>query len=462
MKTTVAEEFFNDKRIIEAKKLISDALNEHKKKVNTLQGPIAGLEKKYEETLAEFGKNRGGNVFYSYLGSGFGNGALVELADGSTKYDFISGIGVHYFGHSHTDLILSQIDGAIMNTTMNGNLQQNTDTSELVKIILDQANINGGGFNHCLITSSGAMANENALKIMFQKRMPAHRILAFEKCFMGRTITISQITDKEAYRVGIPKNLPVTHIPFYDSYDHEGSIKRSVKALEDAIAAHPGEYSSMTWEVIQGEAGTNIGNKEFFMALAAVLKKNNISILVDEVQSFGRLETLFAFQYFGLDKVADVITIGKMSQVCATIYREDHSPCAGTLSQTFTSSSTAIKASIFVLNEIINNKYLGKDGKINKLHNIFKNELEGIESRHADLINGPYGIGAMVAMTIYKGDMEKSKDFTKRLYTNGVLSFVAGNPGSARVRFLMPIGAVTEHDIKEVCKIIEKTLVEGK
>jgi 4-aminobutyrate aminotransferase-like enzyme len=51
--------------------------------------------------LQEFAADRGGKLFYDYIGSGIGNGPLVELADGSVKYDFITGIGVHYFGHSH-------------------------------------------------------------------------------------------------------------------------------------------------------------------------------------------------------------------------------------------------------------------------------------------------------------------------------------------------------------------------
>lgn len=460
MSKTIATEFLEDSRIKEAKRLIAEALNDHKKKINSLHGPIKGLEDSYEKTLAEFGKNRGGNLFYSYLGSGFGNGPLVELADGSTKYDFITGIGVHYFGHSHTELLLSQVDGALMNTTMNGNLQQNTDSAELVKLILGAANKNGAGFDHCLLTSSGAMANENALKIMFQKNMPASRLFAFEKCFMGRTNTIAQITDKEAYRKGLPKNLQVCHVPFYDSNNHQGSIDKAVKVITDECAAHPGEYSSMTWELIQGEGGTNIGNKKFFMAISEVLKKNKISILVDEVQTFGRTQDLYAFQYFGLDKIADIITIGKMSQVCATIYREDHKPCPGTLSQTFTSSSTAIKASLFVINELLTKDFLGENGRINKLHNVFADCLKEINKKHPDLLEGPYGIGAMVAMTIFKGDMDKSKVFTHQLYKNGVLSFVAGNPGNARVRFLMPVGVVTENDIKEVCKLIETTLLE--
>ena len=60
------------------------------------------------------------------------------------------------------------------------------------------------------------MANENALKAAFQKRFPANRVLAFEHGFAGRTLALSQVTDKPAYRKGLPETLAVDHIPFFD------------------------------------------------------------------------------------------------------------------------------------------------------------------------------------------------------------------------------------------------------
>lgn len=203
MSKTVASEYFSDPRLEEAKKLIEQALLEHSKKITTVQGAASEeLKEEYSKMLEDFAANRGGNLFYKYIGSGIGNGALVELADGSVKYDFITGIGVHYFGHSHPGVVKAQVDGAMTNTTMSGNLQQNIDSPKLFDLILDQANKYGAGFDHMFMTSSGVMAAENALKMVFQKRFPAHRVIAFEKCFMGRTLAVSQITDKAAYRVG--------------------------------------------------------------------------------------------------------------------------------------------------------------------------------------------------------------------------------------------------------------------
>ena len=459
MKDVVAPAFFNDARIEQAKKLISEALQEHSSKITEVKpGPAANKEE-YEKLLSDFSSLRGGKLFYDYLGSGIGNGALVELADGSVKYDFITGIGVHYFGHSHPGVVAAQIDGAITNTTMSGNLQQNIDSPKLFELILNQANKYGAGFDSMFMTSSGVMAAENALKMVFQKRFPAHRVVAFEKCFMGRTLSVSQITDKAAYRKGLPKSLSVDYIPFYDANNHERSIQMATKHLEWYFNRYPGEYAAMCMELVQGEGGYWVGHEEFFKAICDVCKKHNVSVIVDEVQTFMRTEELFAFQYFKLDKHADMILIGKNSQICATLYRDDHKPQPGLISQTFTSSGSAINAAYYIINEIANGGYLGKDGKINKLHERFANNLSELNKKYPDKIEGPWGIGAMIGMTVFGGDTQKSKDFTFKLFENGVLSFIAG-AAPTRVRFLIPAGAVTESDIDKACAIIEKTLCE--
>ncbi|MFT6631406.1 MAG: acetylornithine aminotransferase [Bacteriovoracaceae bacterium] len=459
MSKTVGENYFNDPRIKEAKKLLADTLKDHAKNITEVKPGNPELKEEYTKMLESFSAQRGGKLFYDYIGSGIGNGSLVELADGSVKYDFITGIGVHYFGHSHQGVIKAQVDGAITNTTMSGNLQQNTDSPKLFNLILEQANKYGAGFDHLFMTSSGVMTAENSLKMVFQKRSPAHRVIAFEKCFMGRTLAVSQITDKAAYRKGLPQTLSVDYIPFYDANDHQGSIDKAVGLLRQYFNRYPGEYAAICMELIQGEGGYWVGNTEFFKAIIEECKKNNVSVIIDEVQTFMRTKEMFAFQYFGLDKDVDMVNIGKNSQVCATIYRNDHKPQPGLISQTFTSSGSAINAAYYIINEVANKNYLGEDGKIEKLHMKFANNLDKLAQKYPTQIEGPWGLGTMIGMTLFGGDLQKSKDFTFKLFDNGVLSFIAGS-APTRVRFLVPAGAANEDDIDKVCELIEKTLKE--
>jgi acetylornithine/N-succinyldiaminopimelate aminotransferase len=460
MAKTVADGFFNDPRLVEAKKLITEALGEHSSKITGVKPGNPELKESYDALLKKMADYRGGALFYNYLGSGIGNGPFVELADGSVKYDFITGIGVHYMGHSHPGVINAQINGAISNTVMNGHLQQNTDTAALLELISKEACKYGSAVKNVFLSTSGAMANENAFKIIFQKRFPANRFFAFEKCFAGRTLGMAWVTDKAAYRQGLPKTLDVDYIPFYCESDHQGSIDLAVNAMKKYITRFPGQHAGFVMEVIQGENGSWVGNTEYFEALIKVCKDNNISVFIDEVQSFARTSELFAFQYFKLDKHADVVAVGKNSQVCATLFTDDHKPKPGLMSQTFTGSAAQIAASYYVINSIVTGGYLGENGKIQKLHAKFKSNLEKISKKHPEKLKGPYGIGAMVAMSVFNGDEAKSKAFTIKLFENGVLSFMAGGHPTTRVRFLMPVMVTEEKHIDEVCEIIDKTLNE--
>ena len=60
------------------------------------------------------------------------------------------------------------------------------------------------------------MANENALKLLFHYQPRKTRILAFEGCFIGRTLALASITDKAKYRDGLPGTLSVDYLPFFD------------------------------------------------------------------------------------------------------------------------------------------------------------------------------------------------------------------------------------------------------
>lgn len=459
MAKTVADGFFADPRLKEAKKLIQDALKEHQKQITGVKPANPELKESYDQLLKKMGEYRGGTLFFNYLGTGIGHGPLVELADGSVKYDFITGIGVHYMGHSHPGVIDAQINGAISNTVMNGHLQQNTDSAKLVELFSTQACKYGAEVKNVFLTTSGAMANENAFKMIFQKRYPAARFFSFEKCFSGRTLGMAWVTDKAAYRQGLPKTIDVDYIPFYNAEDHKGSIEKAVYAMKKAVTRFPGQHAGFIMELIQGENGSWVGHTEYFEALIAVCKENNISVLIDEVQTFGRTKELFAFQYFKLDKHVDIVAVGKNSQVCATLFKDDHKPKAGLMSQTFTGSSSQIAASNYVVNEMVNGGYLGENGKIEKLHQHFKGHLEKLAAKYPDKVQGPFGIGAMVAFTPFGGNDAKTKDFTMKLFENGVLSFMAG-AAPTRIRFLMPIMATETNHIDEVIAIIEKTLNE--
>lgn len=448
----IASHFKNDPRVLEAKRLLMEAVQSYQKSITAIRPPQSELIQSYEEILNAFHIIRGGKLYFPYLGSGWGHGPLVELLDGSIKYDMISGIGPHFWGHSYPPLIEVAIEAAFNDTIMQGHLQQNYDA-----VLLSQQLIKASGLDHCFLSSSGAMANENALKLAFQNRFPAHRVLAFEKCFMGRTLALSQITDKPAFREGLPSILPVDYIPFYHEDDPEGSTQRALQMLHKHLARYPHQHAIMCFELIQGEAGFNMGTTQFFTSLMNVLKDHNIPIFIDEIQTFGRTPQLFAYQHFKLDDFVDVVSIGKLSQVCATLFRSSLKPKAGLLSQTFTSSTIALQTSDWIIQHLQSDNFYGHEGKLVRLHARFEEHFKRLESQWPDRIRGPYGIGAMVIFTPFDGETQRVARFVQDLFQAGVISFVAGSHPT-RVRFLIPAGVMTLEDVDSVMHIVEKVL----
>jgi 4-aminobutyrate aminotransferase-like enzyme len=459
MATSRAQLLFADERIARAKELALGALKDHQRSINGIRPPDPELKQPYDACIKEFGAIRAGDLFYPFLGSGIGNGPLVELADGSVKFDFISGIGVHHWGHSHPVIVEAALVASLRDTVMQGNLQQNVESLELSRLILAGANQRGADLSHCFLSTSGAMSNENALKLIFQKKTPADRMLAFEGCFAGRSLAMAQITDRAAYREGLPTVISVDYVPFFDPTAPSASIDNARRTVENHLKRYPGRHAGMIFELVLGEGGFIPGNRDFFVSLMELLRERNVAIFVDEIQTFGRTTELFAFQHFGLDAFVDVVTIGKLSHVCATLFTPHYQPKPGLLSQTFTASSVALSAGKVIIAGLMEGGYFGPEGKNARLHAYFVKQFEELARRHPGLIAGPYGIGAMIAFTPFNGSPGKTKQFIHALFDAGVIAFYCGSDLS-RVRFLVPAGAVTVDHIDQVMEIVEKILLE--
>lgn len=452
---TVAQQLFHDPRIQQAKALLLEAMQEHRSKITDVRPADAQLKASYEQTLRTFGAARGGSLYFPYLGSGAGNGALVELADGSVKLDMISGIGVHYFGHSDPLLVSVAIDAAIRDTIMQGNLQQGVESARLAESILELAK--PSRMAHCFLTSSGAMANENAMKMLFQKQHPASRVLAFSHGFAGRTMALSQITDKAAYRSGLPATLSVDYVPFYNPDQPDMSTRHAVAVIREHLKRYPKQHAFMWMELVQGEGGFYTATRDFFLPVLNLLKEAGIPIWFDEIQTFARTTRPFAFQHFGLDEFPDVVTVGKITQVCATLFSDAIVPKPGLISQTFTASTSAIFAARAILDTLKEGTLFGENGRIMQVRRRFVSHIERIGEAHPEWIKGPFGEGAMIAFTPFDGSEPTVKKLLMALFEAGVVAFLCG-ADPYRIRFLPPVAAVTDNQIDQVCTILEQVL----
>ncbi len=452
-----AERLRQDPRVAQAEQLLLAAMHDAQKTLNAPLPPAADLKTSYQDLLERLAIARGGATYFPYLGSGIGQGPWVELADGSVKLDFIAGIGVHGMGHSHSKLLQAGLRGALQDTVMQGNLQQHVPSLEVCERLLKLATARGASLAHCLLSTSGAMANENALKIAFHNRAPADRVLALDNCFAGRSIAMAQLTDRPHYRTGVPTALAVDYIPPEDPEHSLESQNRSLAALDKHLQRHPGKYAALWLELVSGEGGYYPGSEEYFKKLIARAKADNVLIIFDEVQTFSRLSQPFAFQHFNLDPLADIVTIGKITQLCATLYREELRPQGPLLSQTFTAASSSIEAALVVLDELKHSGCFGPDGWNMQRHAYFAKRLQALTRKHPGKIAGPHGCGMMIAFTPGDGSSKGANDLVLAMFEAGLMGFVAGN-NPARVRFLPPPVITTEEHIDAAIEILDRVL----
>ncbi len=446
-----------DPRIAEAKELLAAVLRDHSSTIDAVRPPKPELVAQYKAELDRLAVARGGAPYFPYISSGLGNGPFVELGDGSVKLDFIVGIGVHGMGHSHPAMLEATVDAGLEDTVMQGNLQTNSPSLAMCEKLLGLANQSGAKLDHCLLSTSGAMANENALKIAFHNRFPASRVICMDNCFAGRSLALAQLTDRPAYRAGLPKTLDVDFIPMYHPADPVGTTRGAIEMLKKLIARHPGEYACIWLELVAGEGGYYPGTKPYFEELCKICHQNNILVIFDEIQTFSRLSKPFSFQHFELDAYADLVTLGKITQVCATLYGDKLKPKGPVLSQTFTGATASIRCGLAVLDALETNECFGANGWNVRRHNYFQGKLEQLAQKYPGKLSGPYGEGMMIAFTPGNGGADEAKDMLMKLYDLGLMGFLAGsNPN--RIRFLPPPGITTEIHIDLACDIIEQAI----
>jgi 4-aminobutyrate aminotransferase-like enzyme len=457
-----AQRLAADPRVAQAKQLLGDALRDHQRDLAQVRPPQMDLVAGYADKVARFEGLRGGALYFPYLSGGLGNGPYVELADGSVKLDMITGIGVHGMGHSSPELLEAGIDAVLCDTVMQGNLQQNEPSVELTELLVQLATETGSDLQHCVLSTSGAMANENALKIAYQKNHPAHRVFAFENCFCGRSIALSNMTDRPGYRVGLPMTTTVDYLPFYDYRDPSASLARTMQIFERQVARYPGQHAILWMELIAGEGGYYAGSTEFFQTLAGRARELGIAVICDEVQTFSRTNRPFAFQHFQLDALVDIVTIGKITQVCATLFTTNYKPKPGLVSQTFTGNSASILAGLRIVRNLVERGHFALDPSCSQnmqLHDRFVAGLRAIDARYPGSVNGPYGLGGMVGFTPFDGSAAVAKELTMKMYEAGLMGFVAGDQPT-RIRFLMPLLAVQPRHIQEACQILEQVVAQ--
>ena len=427
-------------------------------KIHSLKESDPDKKDLIEKTLAKYQDYRGRGFIFNYLSSGRGHGPFTELIDGSVKYDLIGGIGINILGHSHPVIVKANLEAALNDTLMVGNLMPYPQALELAQTIVDCVS-EKSRLRHFWYAGSGSFANDMALKIIWQKKDPAHTVISCSKAFHGRSVATQELTDKPEYRQGQPESLNIEKVSHFDYLNPDKAAEKTLKELDALWEAKPNTFSCLLIELIQGEAGFVFGPRDYYVSIFEWAKSKGLYIWVDEVQSFTRTTELFAFQMLGLDEYVDIVTVGKALQCCGLLYTEDLNPKPGLIAGTFNGSLPSLTAGKKTLEYLTDGTFYGPEGKVKQIETSFTSRLKKLsEGSCQGKLGYVGGVGCMISFEVGDSSKETTNKVIHTLFKNGIICFIAGqNP--SRIRFLLPLCLTDEH-IDEIFSIIEKSILE--
>ena len=280
--------------------------------------------------------------------------------NGVEYLDLYSGHGVISIGHTQPHYV-AKVKEQLDAIGFYSNAIQNPLQVELAQKL---GELSGYDDYALFLCSSGAEANENALKLAsFHNRKS--RVIAFDNSFHGRTSAAVAVTDNKKIVAPINAQQVVTFLPL-----------NQIDLVETEL--QKGDVCTVIIEGIQGVGGLDEGTTEFFQALEKLCKQYEAVLILDEVQSgYGRSGKFFAHQYHNIK--ADIICLAKGMgngfPIGGILIAPHFKASYGLLGTTFGGSHLACAAGIAVLDVIKSEKLMDN---VNAVSEYFMNAIQQV------------------------------------------------------------------------------------
>ena len=271
-----------------------------------------------------------------------GKGSLLRGADGREYIDLGSGIGVNIFGMDDDewrDAVTAQL-GRFQHVS---NLYYSEPAAKLAQMLCERT-----GLKRVFFSNSGAESNECAIKAArkYASDQGSGRdtIITLKQSFHGRTITTLSATGQEHFHHHFGPFTP-------------GFVHVTPGDVEELRAAASGRVCAIMLEMVQGEGGVNLLDADYVHACAEICEKNDILLIVDEVQTGnGRTGKLYAYEHFGIhpDIVSTAKGLGGGLPIGATLLGEKvkNTLTAGTHGSTFGGNPVCAAGAYSILSRI--------------------------------------------------------------------------------------------------------------
>lgn len=381
-----------------------------------------------------------------------GEGVFVWDVEGKRYYDFLSAYSAVNQGHSHPKIVGALVEQA-QKLALTSRAFYNSKLGEYEQKITTLF-----GFDKVLPMNSGAEAVETAVKLARKWSYEvkgiaenAAKIIVCENNFHGRTTTIVSFSnDPDANQNYGPFTPGFIKIPYND-----------ITALEEVLSREAGNIAAFLVEPIQGEAGVYVPDENFLKNASEICKKYNVLFIADEVQTgIARTGKLIACHHE--DVQPDILILGKalsggMYPVSAVLANDNIMNVIkpGQHGSTFGGNPIACAVAVAALDVVADEKLSERAEELGKL---FRAEIEKLIEK-TNLITKVRGKGLLNAILINDTpDSSTAWNLCLQLKENGLLA----KPTHGNIIRLAPPLVITEEQLQDCVKIIEKTILEYK
>lgn len=357
-----------------------------------------------------------------------GKGAYVYDENNREVLDFYGGHAVISIGHAHPHYV-NMVQEQVAKLGFYSNSVKNPLQEELAQKL---GELSGLDDYDLFLVSSGAEANENALKLA-SFHTGRNRILAFDGGFHGRTSAAVNVTDNEKIKAPINRNFPVTFLPLND-----------LAAVESELAK--GDVAALIIEGVQGVHGIYVPEPGFLEALPELCHAHGAVLILDEVQSgYGRTGKFFAFQHSNVkpDIISMAKGMGNGFPIGGVLIHPSFEAKKGMLGTTFGGSHLACAAGIAVLDVIKEENLLANSTKMGA-YLIEKMAATG-------LFTDIRGYGLMIGLQRTEPIAPLRK---KLLFEHGVFTGSSKDPNT--IRLLPPLNVTQEQ-----CNVLIRAFLEA-
>ena len=379
-----------------------------------------------------------------------GEGVFVWDVEGKKYYDFLSAYSAVNQGHSHPKIVDALVNQA-KKLALTSRAFYNSNLGEYEKKITSLF-----GFDKVLPMNSGAEAVETAVKLARKWSYEvkgisenAAKIIVCENNFHGRTTTIVSFSnDPDANQNYGPFTPGFVKIPYND-----------LAALEETLKNDAENIAAFLAEPIQGEAGVYVPDEGFLKGASELCKKYNVLFIADEVQTgIARTGRLIACHHE--DVQPDILILGKalsggMYPVSAVLANDEIMNVIkpGQHGSTFGGNPIACAVAVAAL-DVVEEEKLSE--RAEELGQLFRSEIEKLIQK-TDLITKVRGKGLLNAILINDTpDSKTAWNLCLQLKENGLLA----KPTHGNIIRLAPPLVITEEQLLDCVKIIEKTILE--